>query len=174
MMLSTGMRWTTARRRGCDMRYPHRSLNPQTAIVSLAACLVVIVVLGVTSVRAERLSVDADIANIRAGPGTDDAVIWQVEKYHPLEVLQKQGDWYLFKDFEDDRGWIHRSLLADTRTVIVTKDQCNVRLGPGTDNPIHFTVDRGVPFKVLAEKGAWLQVIHADGDQGWIHRSLVW
>jgi SH3-like domain-containing protein len=124
--------------------------------------------------EAERLSVKADIANIRSGPDTNDAVIWQVEKYHPLKVVQKQGSWYLFEDFEGDRGWIHNSLLADVNTVIVKNDTCNVRSGPGTENDIRFTVDKGVPFKVLEEKEDWLHVVHADGDQGWIHRSLVW
>jgi len=35
-------------------------------------------------------------------------------------------------------------------------------------------VDSGVPFKVLTRKGNWIQVRHADGDKGWIHKSLVW
>jgi SH3-like domain-containing protein len=125
-------------------------------------------------VQAERLSVRTDIANIRSGPSTSDAVIWKVEKYHPLNVVHSQGDWCLFEDFEGDRGWIHRSLLAPTRTVIVKKNKCNVRSGPGTGNAILFTVDKGVPFKVLEEKGKWLYVVHADGDKGWIHRSLLW
>ena len=142
------------------------------AVPIVLACFIVLV--GVHVVHAERLSVKADIANIRSGPNTSDAVIWQVEKYHPLKVVQKQGSWYLFEDFEGDRGWIHSSLLANTRTAIVKNDKCNVRSGPGTQNDIRFTVDKGVPFKVLAEQGKWLQVIHADGDEGWIHRSLVW
>jgi SH3-like domain-containing protein len=129
---------------------------------------------GATIVWAERLSVKADIANVRVGPGTDEMVIWQVEKYHPLNVLRKQGGWCMFEDFEGDRGWIHGDLLDDTRSIIVKKDNCNVRSGPGTDTDIRFTVDRGVPFKVLEKKGAWLHVVHEDGDQGWIHRSLVW
>jgi len=133
-----------------------------------------IVFAGAGLAKAERLSVKADIANIRSGPDTNDAVIWQVEKYHPLKVVQKQGSWYLFEDFEGDRGWIHNSLLADVNTVIVKNDTCNVRSGPGTDSDIRFTVDKGVPFKVLEEKEDWLHVVHADGDQGWIHRSLVW
>jgi SH3-like domain-containing protein len=123
---------------------------------------------------AERLSVKVDIANIRSGPDSNATVIWQVEKYHPLNVIRKQGKWCLFKDFEGDRGWIYGDLLNDVRTVIVKKDNCNVRTGPGTEYDIHFTVDRGVPFKVLEEKGAWLHVVHADGDQGWINRALVW
>jgi len=137
--------------------------------------LVILAVLaGAVPAWAQRLSVKANIANIRSGPNTDDAVIWQVERYHPLMVIQKQGSWYLFEDFEGDRGWIHNSLLDDVRSVIVIKDHCNVRSGPGTENGIRFTVDKGVPFKVLEEKGDWLHVVHADGDQGWIYRSLIW
>ena len=135
---------------------------------------IIAVVCGAFPAQAERLSVKANIANIRSGPNTSDAVIWQVEKYHPLNVVKKKGSWFLFEDFEGDRGWIHASLLVNTKTVIVKNDKCNVRSGPGTGNDIRFTVDKGVPFKVLAEKGKWLQVIHADGDKGWIHQSLVW
>ncbi len=135
---------------------------------------IILILVGVNFAQAQRLSVKADIANIRSGPNTSGAVIWQVEKYHPLQVIDKQGSWYLFEDFEGDRGWIHNSLLADVRTVIVKNDKCNVRSGPGTKNDIRFTVDKGVPFKVLKEKGKWLHVVHADGDQGWIHQSLVW
>lgn len=125
-------------------------------------------------VQAERLSVKTDIANIRSGPSSSDAVIWQVEKYHPLNIVRSQGEWCLFEDFEGDRGWIHRSLLTPTKAVIVKKNKCNVRSGPGTGNAILFTVDKGVPFKVLGEKGKWLHVVHSDGDKGWIHRSLLW
>lgn len=135
---------------------------------------IILSVAAVNLAQAERLSVKANIANIRSGPNTSDAVIWQVEKYHPLNVVQKKDSWYLFEDFEGDRGWIHQSLLTNIKTVIVKNDKCNVRSGPGTNNDIRFTVDKGVPFKMLGKKGDWLHVVHADGDQGWIHRTLVW
>ncbi|MFO7643493.1 MAG: SH3 domain-containing protein [Desulfosarcina sp.] len=134
----------------------------------------VLVLVGSDRVWAERMSVKADIANVRAEPDTNAAVIWQIEKHHPLTVIRKQGPWYLFEDFEGDRGWIHSSLLSDVTSVIVKRDNCNVRAGPGTDSDIRFTVDKGVPFRVQAEKAEWLHLVHADGDQGWIHRSLVW
>lgn len=136
--------------------------------------LIIVLLAGANLAQAERLCVKAGVANIRSGPDTSEPVIWQVEKYHPLKVIQKQGSWYLFVDFEGDRGWIHNSLLSGEKAVIVKNDHCNVRSGPGTDNGIRFTVDKGVPFKVLKKKGKWLKVAHADGDQGWIHQSLVW
>jgi SH3-like domain-containing protein len=123
---------------------------------------------------AERMAVKVDVANIRSGPDDGQDVIWQVEKYHPLMVLERRKPWFLIKDFEGDRGWIHSSLLDDTRTVVVKGDNCNVRAGPGTENDILFKVNKGIPFKVLEKKGRWLHVEHGDGDAGWIFDSLVW
>ena len=40
---------------------------------------------------AERLAVDAPIANIRSGPGTEHAVVWKIERYHPLEIVEQRG-----------------------------------------------------------------------------------
>jgi SH3-like domain-containing protein len=127
-----------------------------------------------TSIGAERLAVAVDTANIRSGPGANYEQLWQVEKYHPLLILQKKGDWYEFKDFEGDRGWIQRDLVDTTETVIVKVNQCHVRSGPGTQFDVVFTVDKGVPFKVLQKKDRWYEVQHADGDHGWIFNALVW
>ena len=123
---------------------------------------------------AERLTVNASIANVRSGPGKQYEILWKVEQYHPLQVLTKSDQWIQFRDFEGDIGWIHQSLVASIPAVITRSDKCNVRSGPGTQFKIRFTVERGIPFKVLQRKGKWLQVRHADEDQGWIHKSLVW
>jgi SH3-like domain-containing protein len=123
---------------------------------------------------AERMAVAEAVANIRSGPGATNPVIWKIEKYHPVEVIQTKGAWYQFEDFEKDRGWIHQSLLNKTKTVITKNKTCNLRSGPGTDHSIVFTVEKGIPFRVVKTSGAWILVEHADGDQGWISRSLVW
>jgi len=39
---------------------------------------------------------------------------------------------------------------------------------------IPFSVESGVPFKVLKRKGNWIFIQHGDGDKGWIHKSLTW
>lgn len=124
--------------------------------------------------RAERLAVSSPLANIRSGPGTKYDILWKVEKYHPIEVVNKSGKWCYFRDFEGDVGWIHSSLLQKIPSLITKMETCNIRSGPGTSFPILFTVGKGIPFKVLQRKGNWLQIQHADGDKGWIHKSLVW
>ena len=123
---------------------------------------------------AERMAIAASVANIRSGPGTNHEVLWKVEKYHPIMVERKAGDWYGFSDYEGDKGWVHKSLVGNIPTTITVKEKCNVRSGPGQDNPVIFTVGSGIPFKIVDEKGNWCQIVHADGDRGWIHKSLLW
>ena len=136
--------------------------------------LTLIFVLIAGQVFAERVTVKSGVANVRSGPGTQYEILWKVEQYHPLEVLTKSDQWIQFRDFEGDIGWIHGSLVAGIPAVITRSDKCNIRAGAGTKFKILLTVERGIPFKVLKRQGKWLQVRHADGDQGWIHKSLIW
>lgn len=122
----------------------------------------------------ERLSVKAKLANVRSSPKVDGEVLWQIEMYYPIMVIEKKDGWVKFKDFENDVAWIHGSLVDKTSSVITIKDKCNVRKGPGTEQPLAFTVERGVPFKVLEKKGEWVKIQHADGETGWIFKSLLW
>ena len=126
------------------------------------------------AVAAERLTVKASIANMRSGPGTGHEVLWQVEKYHPFMVVEKKDTWVKIKDFEGDMAWIHASLLTNVEGVITQKINCNVRAEPTTDSRVLFTVERGVPFKVIKRQGDWIHIEHADGEKGWIYHTLVW
>lgn len=123
---------------------------------------------------AERMAVSAADANIRSGPGPNQDVLWKVEKYYPIEVIETSGVWLRFKDYEGDTGWIHKSLVDKTPTVVTKQNGCQLRAGPGSEQPVLIKVDKGIPFKVLKRDGRWIHVEHADGDKGWLHDSLVW
>ena len=103
---------------------------------------------------AERLAVAVSVANIRSGPGENHEILWEVEKYYPIDVFKKSGQWYHFRDFEGDEGWIHKSLLGKIPSVITKKDDCNIRSGPGPSFAIVFTVEKGIPFKEIKRKKA--------------------
>lgn len=141
-------------------------------VQSIIIFLLILLLAGTAS--AERLAVSAPVANIRSGPGTSHNVLWKVEKYFPMRIIEKSGEWYHFEDFEGDKGWVHQSLVKKIPAVVTKNDACNIRSGPGTNNKIIFTVEKGIPFKVLKRKGSWIHIEHADGDKGWIHKSLIW
>ena len=143
--------------------------------VNFRSVIVLLLIFGFPATAlAERLAVSAPVANIRSGPGTRHTVVWKVEQYFPLLVIDKSGEWYQFKDFEGDIGWVHKSLVSKIPAVITKNDQCNIRSGPGTNHDILFTVEKGIPFKVLKRQGSWIHIEHSDGDKGWIHKALVW
>ncbi|MFC1533633.1 SH3 domain-containing protein [Thermodesulfobacteriota bacterium] len=122
----------------------------------------------------ERYAVIGKVANIRSGPGTKHEILCTAEKYYPIIILKKSGNWYRVEDFEGDVGWIHKSLVKKIQSVITTKPKCNIRSGPDLKYQIVFISKDGVPFKVIKKKGEWIHVQHADGHKGWIHKSLVW
>lgn len=147
-----------------------RRISFSVGIVLLACFMMV----AQSAAADERVSVRSNTANIRSGPGLNEMALWQVEKYFPLVVVEKKGEWYKVKDFEGDQGWVHTSVIDKTRSVIVKSNKCNVRKGPGTEHGIVFTVEKGIPFRVLQAKGDWLEVEHSDGDRGWLFKPLVW
>ena len=150
----------------------------QCSIRSLSTILLVGLLLSLmllgSAQAAQRMSIKVGLANIRSAPKKNAEIAWQVTKYHPFQIIKKKGDWYQCKDFEGDSGWVYKTLLSSSATVITIKENCNVRSGPGTKSRILFIVDREVPLKVLKRQGRWLHIVHEDGDKGWIHASLVW
>ncbi|CCK78748.1 SH3 domain-containing protein [Desulfobacula toluolica] len=150
----------------------HLKINIITKIIT--GVLAGLLVLSGSLFAQERLSVKVGIANMRPEPGTKYDELWQVEQYHPVIIIEKKGDWYKIKDFENDVAWLHKSLLGSTPSVITIKNKCNVRSKPVKGSTILFTTEKGVPFKVLGKKGNWIKIEHADGDVGWIYKTLVW
>lgn len=143
-------------------------------IKAILVGIVVLLILPGLVAAQERLSITSDVANMRSGPGTEYNVLWQVEQYYPVHIIEKKGNWYKIKDFENDVAWLHKSLLDKIASVITIKDKCNVRSKASTTSQVLFSVEKGVPFKVRVRKGNWIEIEHADGDVGWIYKTLVW
>ncbi|MFQ5929606.1 MAG: SH3 domain-containing protein [Acidobacteriota bacterium] len=123
---------------------------------------------------AEIVRVKVKMANVRSGPGTQFEKVWVAPRNYPYRVLKRQGKWLKVRDFEGFEEWIYGPLTDLKPAAVVKVNRANVRKGPGTNHPILFTTDRGVPFVVLEKKGKWVKVRHADGERGWIFRKLLW
>ena len=143
--------------------------------IAASLCLFVSLVFMAPSAGAGQfVSVKKDGVNVRSGPNTKAEVLWEVFKSFPLEILEQKGDWAHVVDFEGDKGWIYKPLLANDHTVIVKVSTANMRIGPGTSYEGVATVKYGVVFKPVDQDGEWIKVKHEDGTTGWIHRDLLW
>lgn len=135
--------------------------------------------LPVNSEALEMLSVNSDSVNLRSGPGTNYDIKWEYGRGFPLIVVSKKGDWIKVKDFENDTGWVFKSLLADKGHMIVKVNKnrnkkINIRSGPGTKSRIVGKAYYGVVFETIEQKDGWAKVKHESGLVGWIKRSLLW
>jgi len=64
--------------------------------------------------------------------------------------------------------------LPVPRFVSLAADEVNVRAGPSTDYPIEWVYVRGgVPVEIVAEFDNWRRVRDRDGEEGWVHHSLL-
>ena len=128
---------------------------------------------------AEMVSVSGDNVNLRSGPGTTYTVKWRYGSGFPLRVLEKKGQWLKVEDFENDTGWLHRSLVKDSGHMIVkvnkdSDNRINIRSGPGTQFKIVGMAHYGVVFKTIKQQRGWAHVRHESGLEGWIKRTLLW
>jgi uncharacterized protein YgiM (DUF1202 family) len=133
------------------------------------------IILAAGSVQAAMVAVSGNLAEIRSSPSPVlSRVILQVPRYYPLSVEESQGDFLKVTDYLGNTGWIAKSRVEQTRTIVVKAEKVNLRKGPGQNNPIIFKAQEGVAFKVIGEKDDWLEVQHESGMTGWIFKDLVW
>lgn len=126
-------------------------------------------------------SVNAKRANIRTCAGTTCAIKFYAWRYTPVIMVKTSEDksWVLVKDFEGYNGWISADLLSPEGGMSAKVD-VNVRQSPSASADIVCTVEKGYPFKYLARKGKWIQVIDEpanakDGKcKGWIYNANLW
>lgn len=127
------------------------------------------------AVAADYVSVKTDNVNVRTGAGTNYQVSMELFKGYPLKVVSNQGEWLKIVDFENDSGWIHKSLVVDGNTAIVNGNKnVNMRAEANTNSTIVATVDRGVVMTKLETKGKWVKLKHSSGLIGWIYKPLLW
>ncbi|MBF0549595.1 MAG: SH3 domain-containing protein [Deltaproteobacteria bacterium] len=136
--------------------------------------LVVLLILAAPLAYAETLAAKSDQTPVRSGPGENHRTLYLAGQYYPFKLIKQSGEWINVVDFEGETGWVHQAAVDTTKSVIVRINLANVRLGPGVDYPVVFTSRRGATYKILGKEGIWLNVLHKDGDIGWISRNMVW
>lgn len=145
----------------------------------LAICLSIAFISLANNCCSEVLSVQGEKVSMRTDPDQKAKTIWEYGNGFPVEMLKRQGEWVMVKDFENDSGWIHKSKLLKGKAVIVKANPngeraINIRSGPGTENPIVANAYYGVVFVAQEKKDSWIQVSHESGISGWVKPEFLW
>ncbi|NTV14712.1 MAG: SH3 domain-containing protein [Desulfobulbaceae bacterium] len=63
--------------------------------------------------------------------------------------------------------------LAKNAYVSVIKDGTNIRTSPSSKGEVHGEVFAGFPLQILQSKGEWAKVVDFEGDEGWVHNTMI-
>ncbi|HMN92980.1 MAG TPA: SH3 domain-containing protein [Hydrogenophaga sp.] len=123
----------------------------------------------------DMVSVQGKTVNMRSGPSTQNSILWELKRGYPLRVIRRQGNWLEVSDFENDRGWVARSLVGNTPHHVVKSRTANIRRGPGTNHAVVGQAEYGDVLRTREKRGGWVRVEHtATGTSGWVSGSLLW
>lgn len=147
--------------------------NPTRQLLIMASlCLAT---LSTTVAQAQSMvSVKGSTLNMREGPGTHTAVLWELKQGYPLQITGRKGSWVRVRDFEGDTGWVARSLTGKTPHHVVKSKVANVRSGPGTQHRIVGKVEYGELLRTREKRAEWVRVERSEGVSGWIAKRLLW
>ena len=100
----------------------------------------------------------ASTLNLRAGAGTNYAVIGKLKKGTGCTILATKGNWRRVKTFGGQVGWVSANYLTKQATAKVTASALNVRKGPGTNSAILGSLKRGTKVTVQYTSGNWAYI----------------
>lgn len=121
------------------------------------------------------VSMRAETANARRGPGLEHRVDWEFrQRGMPLRIVGEYGQWRQVQDPDGAGGWVHHSLLSGARTVLVRGEAAAVmRAGPGERTAVRAMAEPGVVARLEACRDDWCQ-IRAGSFRGWVPRDRLW
>lgn len=124
------------------------------------------------------VSLKSDRVNLRAGPSQNYPIkLVYVRKGLPLEIIAESELWRRVRDMDGDEGWVHGATLDGARYLFVRGDGSGravaLRREPNRNAPIRFLAQPGVIGRLDKCQADWC-LMAAQGQTGWVHRSLVW
>jgi SH3-like domain-containing protein len=141
----------------------------------IAAAGLCLLALGTSATQAQTMvSVKGSTLNMREGPGTNKAVLWELKRGYPLLITERKGRWIKVRDFEGDTGWVARSLTGNTPHHVVKSKVAHIRSGPGTQHRIVGKAEYGELLRTREKRAGWVRVDREQGVGGWIAKKLLW
>jgi len=122
------------------------------------------------------VSLRADKANMRAGPGDQYPIKWVYQRPGmPLEILAEYFNWRRVRDWQGTEGWMHASMLTGRRYAVITGEARTLRAKPDAASPPVATVEPSVVARVRECRAAspWCE-LEIKGIRGWLQRGSLW
>lgn len=124
------------------------------------------------------VSIKADPANVRIGPGTDYPVKFTiVRRGLPVEITAEFGNWRRIRDWNGDEGWIFAGLLTGRRTALVNPwseaEPITLHASAEKESSVRAIMHPKVLVRIEECDGEWCEV-NARGRDGYVRQTELW
>ena len=129
-----------------------------------------------TSVLAETnyfLMLKNNKVNVRYGPSFDYPIKYVYKKkFLPVKVIDKKENFRRIIDHKKNSGWIHRSLLKTSKSVITTSTKILFKKPTKFSKPLA-KLDKGRLLIVKKCERNWCNIM-TEKYSGWIDKANIW
>ena len=121
------------------------------------------------------VSLKSNDSNIRVGPSMNYPILLKYITYDfPLKVVEEYEDWRKIIDFDDNTGWIHKSLIKGERTgIILSSDYNKIKMYNTISGRMIGEIEVGSIVVIPKCKTNWCFIKIKD-HKGWINKKFIW
>lgn len=150
-------------------------------ITVLSALLIAAgIITTIAMANANAVRVQAEVLNVRNGPGLAYDVTSQVRKGEVLRFIGEENKWYKVRLDNGNSGWVASWLVENTDVsaasnsvaVVNSEDGLNVRSKPSTDSSPLGILNTGDQINVVSEQNGWAQIQYK-GQNAWVNASYI-
>jgi len=110
---------------------------------------------------------------VRYGPGFDYPIKYIYKKINlPVQVIDKKENFRRIIDHKKNSGWIHRSLLKKSKSVITTSTKILFKKPTKFSKPL-VKLDKGRLLIVKKCERNWCNIM-TEKFSGWIDKANIW
>ncbi|MGY3777777.1 N-acetylmuramoyl-L-alanine amidase [Isobaculum melis] len=152
---------------------------------SLSVFLIVFMLLASTIIstivlaNVQTIRVEANVVNIRTGPGLSYDILSQVRQGDILNVIDEENEWYKVRLSNDRVGWIASWLIsnvdvsvASNTTGTINVNAVNVRDRPTTASDIIGKATKNEKMIILSQENGWTQIQY-NNNVAWISSEFI-
>ena len=126
-----------------------------------------------TNAQEKFLSLKKNKVNVRYGPSFDSPIKFVYKKINlPVKQIDKKENWRRIIDLKNNSGWIHRSQLKPTNSIINLIDIVLFKEPTNFSKPLA-KIKKGRVLVVKKCDNGWCK-IKSDKFKGWIKTDNIW
>ena len=122
------------------------------------------------------VSLKSNDANLRVGPSKNYPIsIKYIVKNYPLKIVEEYKDWRKITDFNENIGWVHKSLIKGERNaIIISKNDVIPKVYNTINGKVIGEIGNGNIALLEKCKLKWCKINFNKEIKGWIRKQHLW